>query len=66
MARESWGLPPHPALQMRKPKGWAGLGLGWEPAAASLDCSFCLGGLSPLRPGREELLPPSEGELQGP
>lgn len=66
MAWELWGLPPHPPLQMQKPEGWAASGLGWELAAASLDCSFRLDGLSPLEPCRDELLPPSEGELQGP
>lgn len=47
-------------------RGWAVLGLGWELAAASLNYSFGLDLLSPLKPGRDELLPPSEGELQGP
>lgn len=62
----SMGPAATPPLQMQKPEGWAALGLGWELAAASLDCSFRLDGLSPLKPGRDELLPPSEGELQGP
>lgn len=39
MVWERQGLPPHPPLRRQKPEGWAGLGLGWELAAASPDCS---------------------------
>lgn len=43
MAWGSWGLLPHPLLQMQKTEGWAGLGLGWELAALSLWMAcFCL------------------------
>ena len=44
-------------------EGPGGSGLGRELAAASLDCSVA--GLAPLKPGGDELVPPSDEGSQG-